>query len=1563
MGGSTSKEAKRIYGREQYKHWHAEHVLSAWQRAKALRAPSPTGRFAGPHAIRLNRIEFLSVFTELSHVHEDKFLALPLEMFEHLHPDEAGRVDCLEVLLPALVCCQAKSSAERARVLFEIYDLDGDAQIDELEMDWFIHVLTRVMYHNDLLDQFLTPNVVKRLGAKVFADADTNKNGWISADEFVRWIETVALSRRLLAMINAAVDAEHEAALERQRFERKRRVAERQQRRSSAPADRQGGSSEDQGASVAEAAPGEEGPARPTSGPASTGSSRRLKRRTSIGNLEDKLTAFKADDSMKKTLLKGHRPRSNSQTRTGAVSAQTAIYGRTSLGDAALAGVVANRVRENYINQAALSRVRLRCLFDKNEIRQLRNMFLRYCDKQELVLDRNAFHRLMLRVYSKLRMPDAELALDCIFRAFDVNQSGTLTFKEYAEHLSTLTRGAVEDKTDLLFEIFDIDQDRFIRTQELVKLLNFGTTGKAFVEASKLSERVLELIDSDMNGVVSREEFVAALSRHSILYDCFIQALLPGVEAHPDPVYRDTRPRASRFDFRTLSELYRRCQKLESSGTVGMNLSRFRVFMQEEFGCLPQMLPVVNRVFRLLDADGSGFLEWKEVFFGLERAMGVSGEDGEMARSNFYFDVYDIDGSGTIDGEEIRSMLMASGAGADVDLESVDRMLFEFDEDNDGSVSREEFAAAAKRDPNLIECFGRMFGVDHSARVVDSNGAPSVKRNRKHIKRLMRSLARGAGRMVGNAAARKRRRGGKAYVPRAVGSGQDTTVLQAVEGRADRHSEGWRELRRHSLAVVSGVVMELREQSVMVQELKNQADIVVDPLTRQPGRRRRKSAAGIVTPHRNVEADALEAAGALEKVARRKSIVAEKEQIDWAEAAAAAGENRVHLEGPTTNETAYKTEVSDMLQTAADQGQLAHLVSNDAAIVAAASIAATELSRATTREITSNVSDLKRDVRHATYKVNSVVDPTGLGRSAAAARRKRQEEVRSYPKAARLEHALDLSVDVSLYDDMAAGRAAPRRDPLAEGYVECRVEDEGLDPDEQDAARRKRAKRRAKRSKVARRRSRRGSIVTGKARPGSAARPQSRSGQRSRSGARRRGSRASAARRRSSSAASETRAAEASTGADDDGGGGGGGGDAQADLSLPLGIASEKSHLYYWDSDDDQELAPPETERMSVVSGVSAYRHRVAKRVPSAGARATLERRRARAKAAGVPLAETSRGPAPLSVCDLEDTSVLEPADPSLQAVEPSPGADFPGRLYVMPKERQPGMSPVELHRLAARELDREAARGQQRPRRNRMVPVVIPPRQDSLRFGDPTLPGYSRLSASLDKDLSQWKSLEQQSLNRDIERAAFTWNAFGNRVPPILKGPAPRPLKPRSMHLKQRVRPSPPGSPVQGARTSGIASPGSASRGGGPWPEASLSHSMMLSVSHSLGSVREGDAQESYFGDERLFLGPGSPQTSPMARSPYGAAAYGGRGPPRPGLRRGDPSQASAPSLLVGGASMNVRTIDEELGLTDKLISRYRRSRRYGYNADVKRDAHITSRINSRGSSIASSDYAGPPF
>lgn len=134
-----------------------------------------------------------------------------------------------------------------------------------------------------------------------------------------------------------------------------------------------------------------------------------------------------------------------------------------------------------------------------------------------------------------------------------------------------------------------------------------------------------------------------------------------------------------------------------------------------------------EHVFRTFDADGSGSVNFKEFLVGLC----VSGSTDLDTKLKWAFTVYDIDGNGKIDKEEMRHIISAiykmtdSVVPADMGTpdELTDKLFSQFDGNDDNQISYEEFCSGASKNPlilHLLQCDPD--GSEHQTNTQSLNG-------------------------------------------------------------------------------------------------------------------------------------------------------------------------------------------------------------------------------------------------------------------------------------------------------------------------------------------------------------------------------------------------------------------------------------------------------------------------------------------------------------------------------------------------------------------------------------------------------------------------------------------------------------------------------------------------------------------------------------------------------------------------------------------------------------------------------------------------------------------------
>lgn len=148
----------------------------------------------------------------------------------------------------------------------------------------------------------------------------------------------------------------------------------------------------------------------------------------------------------------------------------------------------------------------------------------------------------------------------------------------------------------------------------------------------------------------------------------------------------------------------------------------------------------VERVFSLLDEDGSGIIEWQEFLLALTKL-----EHGTpMTRASFLFDVYDDDGGGTIEDEEMMHYFLASMRLTDETASDyfkdickyfVSRVLSEIDPDHEGHLDRNRIVKFLQEHPDTTNV-GGLFG---RANVEVSATASVLQKNNIHLEHMLLS--------------------------------------------------------------------------------------------------------------------------------------------------------------------------------------------------------------------------------------------------------------------------------------------------------------------------------------------------------------------------------------------------------------------------------------------------------------------------------------------------------------------------------------------------------------------------------------------------------------------------------------------------------------------------------------------------------------------------------------------------------------------------------------------------------------------------------------------------------
>ncbi|XP_055709076.1 Kv channel-interacting protein 1 isoform X2 [Phlebotomus papatasi] len=123
-----------------------------------------------------------------------------------------------------------------------------------------------------------------------------------------------------------------------------------------------------------------------------------------------------------------------------------------------------------------------------------------------------------------------------VFNTLDQDRSGIVSFEEFVQGLSILSRGSLEEKLRWTFSLYDINGDGFITREEMTDIATaiYDLVGHLPIDPTATSEedrirekvdRIFQKMDVNGDGVVTLEEFLdcclndEAISRSMAVFD------------------------------------------------------------------------------------------------------------------------------------------------------------------------------------------------------------------------------------------------------------------------------------------------------------------------------------------------------------------------------------------------------------------------------------------------------------------------------------------------------------------------------------------------------------------------------------------------------------------------------------------------------------------------------------------------------------------------------------------------------------------------------------------------------------------------------------------------------------------------------------------------------------------------------------------------------------------------------------------------------------------------------------------------------------------------------------
>ena len=353
-----------------------------------------------------------------------------------------------------------------------------------------------------------------------------------------------------------------------------------------------------------------------------------------------------------------------------------------------------------------------------------------------------------------------------LFDYFDKREDGSINFGEFVRGLALASSGDPRDKLKLSFDVFDVEGTGTIARWEMRQVLEgIFVTAEHFqyeeadgssqqqaeesrqeVETSLQKEHrqqqratqietfvntIFTSYDKDQTGQLSFMEYMqaamkypnltsfmknaASIFEHSSKTEGEAKKNTPTADlctAAPQSFYSCVRPHhndhhvnISKNEILTLKTTFDRLSRESTESPNEIEKQQFKDVL-DEFNIEWKNDDYLNRLFDVVDTHGSNTINYQECLIGL--SMLLDGSPHE--RLSLSFELFDVNGSGTISKSEMTTVLRALGKENTVeqDITSfVEQIFQQADKNQSGSLTLREFVNAALKFNDLLVKVGK----------------------------------------------------------------------------------------------------------------------------------------------------------------------------------------------------------------------------------------------------------------------------------------------------------------------------------------------------------------------------------------------------------------------------------------------------------------------------------------------------------------------------------------------------------------------------------------------------------------------------------------------------------------------------------------------------------------------------------------------------------------------------------------------------------------------------------------------------------------------------------------
>eukprot|EP00397_Hematodinium_sp_SG-2012_P045623 GEMP01051305.1.p1 GENE.GEMP01051305.1~~GEMP01051305.1.p1 ORF type:complete len:349 (+),score=58.26 GEMP01051305.1:33-1049(+) len=284
-----------------------------------------------------------------------------------------------------------------------------------------------------------------------------------------------------------------------------------------------------------------------------------------------------------------------------------------------------------------------------------------------------------------LNRPYTEEEIKMAFDTFDLDKNKFVGCSEVRHCLSLIGEEATDAEIDEMIRMCDVDGDGQVTFNEFRKMMmapNLEIEPKTKPKAPQPPGMPSVMAAAGITVLEKEEE--ASSSENAFALNAIEQIM-------------DEFTKGEKLKPAYIKKIYKAFQHVDADGSGSVGYNEFLEVME-----VPDS-PLMDRMFKILDRDHSGTLEMKEFIVILSKFTSANTTD----KLKFCFMMFDEDGSGFLERDELKLILEANFIGSDLTEADIDKKLNEIFRNfklprEEGKLTYDMFMQLSKTHPALL---------------------------------------------------------------------------------------------------------------------------------------------------------------------------------------------------------------------------------------------------------------------------------------------------------------------------------------------------------------------------------------------------------------------------------------------------------------------------------------------------------------------------------------------------------------------------------------------------------------------------------------------------------------------------------------------------------------------------------------------------------------------------------------------------------------------------------------------------------------------------------------------